>query len=317
MKIPLRDTLNRAPWVWTLVGSLLLWVLIGIIRSTVSLGSLWSNAISASFLAIAALGQMLVITTGSGAIDLSIPSVITLSAFVATEIINGSNANIPEALALVFLIGAVVGLCNGVAVVYLKIPPIIATLAIGNIVTTCYLLYNAHFTAFAISSLLLGLTRNYFLGAPILIFFLVAVGGFAAWILGGLTYGRTLAAVGQSMRAAFLVGVRTNLIVVTTYVISGTVSALAGVLVSARVGGAFLDMGTPYLLQTIGAVVLGGTLIMGGRASILGTIFGSLFLTLVVTTMAIAGLSIGLQRVFEGIIILLVLSLASGRRAEE
>ncbi|MGA2613862.1 MAG: ABC transporter permease [Spirochaetia bacterium] len=313
----LRDRVSRAQWIWTFAGSLLLWVLIGVLRSNLNLTSLWSNAISASFLTIAALGQMFVITTGTGAIDLSIPSVITLTAFVATGTINGSNAHLPEALVLVLLIGAVVGVCNGVSVVYLKIPPIIATLAIGNIVTTCYLLYNANFTAFKISPILLGLTRNYFLGVPLLIYFMAAVCGLAAFVLGGLTFGRALIAVGQSMRAAFLVGVRTNLILITTYVMSGIISALAGVLISARVGGAFLDMGSPYLLQTIGAVVLGGTLILGGRATILGTIFGSLFLTLVVTTMAVAGLSIGLQRVFEGIIIILVLSMASSRRAED
>jgi ribose transport system permease protein len=317
MKGSLRDRVSRAQWIWTFAGSLLLWVLIGVLRSNLNLTSLWSNAISASFLTIAALGQMFVITTGTGAIDLSIPSVITLTAFVATGTINGSNAHLPEALVLVLLIGAVVGVCNGVSVVYLKIPPIIATLAIGNIVTTCYLLYNANFTAFKISPILLGLTRNYFLGVPLLIYFMATVCGLAAFVLGGLTFGRALIAVGQSMRAAFLVGVRTNLILITTYVMSGIISALAGVLISARVGGAFLDMGSPYLLQTIGAVVLGGTLILGGRATILGTIFGSLFLTLVVTAMAVAGLSIGLQRVFEGIIIILVLSMASSRRAED
>ena len=317
MKASLRDRVSRAQWIWTFVGSLLLWILIGVLRSNLNLSSLWSNAISASFLTIAALGQMFVITTGTGAIDLSIPSVITLTAFVATGTINGSDAHLPEALVLVFLIGAVVGLCNGVSVVYLKIPPIIATLAIGNIVTTCYLLYNAHFIAFKISPILLALTRSYFLGVPLLIYFMAAVCGLAALLLGGLTFGRALIAVGQSMKAAFLVGVRTNLILITTYVMSGIISALAGVLISARVGGAFLDMGSPYLLQTIGAVVLGGTLILGGRATILGTIFGSLFLTLVVTTMAVAGLSIGLQRVFEGVIIILVLSMASSRRAED
>jgi ribose transport system permease protein len=317
MKGTLRDTVSKAQWLWTFAGSILLWLLIGIVRSNLNMSSLWSNAISASFLAIAALGQMLVITTGAGAIDLSIPSVITLSAFVATGTINGSNAHLPAAIALVLCIGAVVGLCNGIAVVHLKIPPIIATLAIGNIVTTCYLLYNAQFTAFKISPILLGLTRSYLFGVPLLIYFLAAVCGLAAFVLGGLTFGRSLIAIGQSMRAAFLVGVRTNLIIVTTYVMSGAISGLAGVLISARVGGAFLDMGSPYLLQTIGAVVLGGTLILGGRATILGTIFGSLFLTLVVTAMAVAGLSIGLQRVFEGLIIILVLSVASSRRAED
>lgn len=317
MIVRVRSFLARSQWVWALAGSIILWIVVGVLRSNLNLNSFWSNAISASFLAIAALGQMLVITTGGGAIDLSIPSVITLSAFIATGTISGSDANLLPAVLLVIILGGSVGLVNGLSVIYLRIPPIIATLAVGNIVTTFYLLYNDHFTAFAISPILLALTRRSILGVPLLVIFTVLVGLLIAFVLVRLAFGRSLVAIGQSSRAAHLVGIRTREVVIVTYVLSGMISAIAGVLLSARVGGAFLDMGSSYLLQTIGAVVIGGTLIFGGRASTAGTILGSLFLTLLVTTMAIAGLSIGMQRVFEGVIILIVIAIAGGRRAEE
>ncbi|HBE77958.1 MAG TPA: ABC transporter permease [Firmicutes bacterium] len=317
MNLKIRDFLNKAHWFWTFAGSMLLWIFIGVLRSNLNLNSLLTNAIAASFLAIAAIGQMFVVTTGGGAIDLSIPSVITLSAFIATGMINGSDAYFLPAVLLVMIIGAVIGIFNSIMVVYLKIPPIIATLATGNIVTTGYLLYNEHFTAFSICPILLGLTRGQFLGIPLLIYFLILIAGLVAFVLGCTTYGRSLIAVGQNMKAAYLAGVKTDRTIIIAYIISGVFSGLAGILISARVGGAFLDMGSAYLMQTIGAVVLGGTLIFGGRATMGGTIFGSLFLILLVTAMQIAGLSIGQQRIFEGILIIAVLMLASNRRAEE
>jgi ribose transport system permease protein len=313
----LRERVSRSPWLWPLLGTLALWLGMGVARSSLNLEFLAANGISASFLALAAMGQMLVISSGGGAIDLSIPSVITLSAFVATGTINGADAGIPLALLQVLALGTVVGLCNGLAVVTLRIPPIIATMALGNVVTTGYLLYNEHFTAFHIAPLLLGLARARLLGVPVIAVFLAAVGAGVALLLARVTFGQALLAIGQSSRAANLAGVRTERVLVLTYVLSGAISALAGVLLSARVGGAFLDMGSAYLVQTIGAVVLGGTLIFGGRATTLGTLFGSLFLILLITTMQAGGFSLGLQRIFEGAIIIAVLAAAGGSRAED
>ena len=83
-------------------------------------------------------------------------------------------------------------------------------------------------------------------------------------------------------------------------------------MLGAYVGGAFLEMGQPYLLQSLGAVVLGGTLIAGGAATPIGTLFGSMLLVLVVTTMQIAGLPPGVQDVVQGLVIITVLALAGG-----
>jgi ribose transport system permease protein len=98
------------------------------------------------------------------------------------------------------------------------------------------------------------------------------------------------------------------------YVISGVLAALGGVLLSARVGGAFLEMGNPFLLQSVGAVVVGGSSILGGKATALGTFLGSIFLVMVVTTMQVLRLAGGLQQVAQGILIILVLAVATVKR---
>ncbi|WP_247893804.1 hypothetical protein [Azospirillum endophyticum] len=92
-------------------------------------------------------------------------------------------------------------------------------------------------------------------------------------------------------------------------------AALTGTLLSARAGGAFPDMGSPFLLQSVGAVVLGGTLIFCGSATAAGTLFGSVLLVLIVTTMQIAGLPGGTQEIIQDVVIIAVLAFAGDARS--
>jgi len=309
--------LERAYWIWVFIGCVVMWIAIGVITSSFGFSSLISIGLSASFLIIVALGQMIVITTGRGAIDLSIPSVITLSAFLATGIINGANERLLFGVVMVLAVGAFIGFLNSVLVIYLKIPPIIATLAMGNIVVTLSLLYNKGFSIFKISPLLLDLTRKKFISIPLMIYFMLLIAIIIDFVLRKTTFGRFLIAIGQNIKAAFFSGVKTNLTQVLAYTICGFLASLMGILLSARIGGPFLGMGDSYLLETVGAVVIGGTLIFGGRATVIGTIFGGLFLVLTVTTMQITGLSIGIQQIIKGLLLIVVLTFASGKGISE
>src|SRR3984893_14308829 len=138
--------LKRIPWIWAAVGAFIMWVALGLFAHNLNLESLIATSSNASFLAIVALGQMLVITTGRGAIDLSIPNVITLSAFLSAGMASGSDLHAMYAVPVVLLVGAFIGLVNALTVLFLRIPPIIATLGTGYIITTAILIYNAHFT---------------------------------------------------------------------------------------------------------------------------------------------------------------------------
>ena len=312
----IKSFFKEKQWTYSLIGSIVLWLVIGIVTSRLNIQSLLSNATSAAFLAIAALGQMYVVSCGRGAIDLSIPGVITLTAFLSTGIIDGSNANAFHGILICLAVGAAVGFFNSVSVLFLKIPPLIATLAMGYILGTASLVYNEGFNTFKICPFLTGVAKGRLLGIPWIIIVTICI-AFLAWLLlNRTTYGRGLTAVGQNIEAAHLSGINTNKTQMIAYIISGVCAALAGIFISARVSGAFLGMGDTYLLETVGAVVIGGTLIFGGRSTIVGTLFGCMFLVLIVTAMQVAGLPIGTQNIVKGALIILVLMVATKKQEQ-
>lgn len=303
---------QRNRWIWSLLGVALLWLILSVITSRFSLQSLSGVAISASFLALAGLGQMFVITAGRGNIDLSIPNVLTLSAYLSTILIKGDDGNLWMGVLVAVAIGLVVGVANAVLVLALRIPAIIATLATGYILATASLFANRALVSYGVSPTLKWLTTAKVGALPVIAIIAVLAVIVASLVLGRLVYGRTLSAVGQNSRAAYLAGLKVTRIVAVTFVISAMLASVDGLLLQAYVGGAFLGMGAPYLLQSLGAVVLGGSLIMGGASTALGTLFGCVLLVLIVATMQVAGLPSGMQDIVQGVVVILVLSLAGG-----
>lgn len=302
------------PWVWALLGTLLLWTALSVGAGQMSVGSLSGILASASVLCVVAIGQMFVVTTGNGAVDLSVPNVMTLSGFLATSVINGQDSQLLNGLVVVVLLGSGVGIFNALTINHLRIPPIITTLAVGYILTTGTLVFNRGFRTYAISPFLVSLVSTRIADIPVLLILALAASFLAYLLLHRTVYGRGLAAMGQNSSAADLSGVRVKATRLLAYVISGALAGLGGVLLSARVGGAFLEMGNPFLLQSVGAVVVGGSSILGGKATALGTFLGSIFLVMVVTTMQVLRLAGGLQEVAQGILIILVLALAIVKR---
>jgi ribose transport system permease protein len=303
--------LFEQPWIWAFLGVIVLWILLSIGAGQVNLGNLTGIVASAGLLCVFAIGQMLVVTTGDGAIDLSIPSVITLSAFVLTSVTGGEDARLVPGLLVIAAIGAGVGWINAQIVNRFRIPPIIATLAVGYILTTATLIYNRGFKTYAVSPLLAYVASGRIFGIP-LIFILAGVLTWAtSWLLHTSVYGRKLSAVGQSRRAAHFAGIRVGPTTTVAYVLSGLLAAMGGALLSGRVSGAFLEMGTPFLLQSVGAVVVGGSSILGGKGNAFGTLLGSIFLVMIVTTMQVLRVAGGSQDIVEGLLIILVLAVAT------
>ncbi|MEI9415180.1 ABC transporter permease [Mesorhizobium sp. Cs1321R2N1] len=297
-------------WVWSAIGVLLLWLVLSVVTNRFSLSSLSGIMLSASFLTVIGIGQMFVVTTGRGNIDLSVASVITLSAFVALLTIKGQDANLATGVGAAILLGLAVGGLNSLLVVGLNIPAIIATLATGYVLATATLLSNRAIAGFAISPLLKTLATGRIAGVPIMA--AIAIVGVAAtsFVLRYTVFGQLLSAVGQNRTAARLAAIRNNRVIASAFIISSVLASLNGLLLGAYIGGAFLEMGQPYLLQSIAAVVLGGTLIFGGSASAVGTLFASILLILIVTTMQIVGLPPGAQDIVQGIVVIFVLALA-------
>jgi ribose transport system permease protein len=286
------DWLARNRWLWSFLGVLVLWAILSAVTSRFTLSSLSGVAVTGSFLTLVALGQMAVVTTGGGNIDLSIASVMTLSAYVALIVIDRHDGRIALGLAATLALGLVVGAVNAALVILVRIPAIIATLATGYVLATASLLANRAIPGFVIAPTLRTIATARIERFPIMTLLALAAVVAASYVLNRTAYGRSLSAAGQNAVAA----------------------RLAGVKVERVTAAAFFEMGQPYLLQSLGAVVLGGTLIFGGSGTAVGTLFGAVLLVLIVTTMQIAKLPPGTQDVVEGVVIIAVLALAGGGR---
>jgi ribose transport system permease protein len=298
-------------WIWSAVAVVIFWGVLSVVTDRFSVASLSGILLSASFLSVVGVGQMFVVTAGRGNIDLSIASVVTLSAYVALLTVQGQDANLAWGVLVALVLGIVVGLLNAALVVRLRVPAIIATLATGYILATATLLSNRAMHGFAVSSILKVVAAGKAFGAPIMLIVCLSLIAIAEIVLRLTVYGQVLSAVGQNRTAARLAGINVDRVVTVTFVISGVLASLMGLVLGAYVGGAFLEMGQPYLLQSIAAVVVGGTLIFGGSASAIGVFCASVLLILMVTLMQIMQLPPGSQDMVQGFVVILVLAFAS------
>jgi ribose transport system permease protein len=260
------------------VGVMLLIALTLMLNPGIGVGKyLQSMVVLASFLAVLALGQGAVVI--SGGLDLSVPFTVTLAGVVLTGVTNGSNQAALWAVPFVLGIGATIGVINGIGVSLPRISPLIMTLAMNGILQGTALVYtDGAPTGFAPPAIRWLMTGQMFGIAPV-IFGVVAFVTMASFLMHRTVFGRRLFAVGSNPVAAEYSGVPVRKVLVRTYALSGICSALVGVMLSGFSGQAFNDMGDPYLLTSIAVVVVGGTLMTGGRGNYAGMLGGALLLT--------------------------------------
>lgn len=266
-------------------------------------------------LLLVALGQTLVLIVGG--IDLSVTSVIGLSSITGALLMNhetGWLANhpmaVPAAVLLMLTIGIAVGAFNGFAVAQLKMPAFIVTLAsmIG-------------FSGLAIwvnkSNSIYGLPSGFnILGGNLLVAFVItAICVFVIHlILSSSLLGKWFYAVGHNARAAQISGIPVKSVIIAAYLASGFLAACAGILYTGQSEAGSPVMGQRILLDVIGATVIGGTSLMGGRGKVLWTCFGVLFLKLIDNSLNLLNLSIFTITMVKGGIILLAAFVGSVRQ---
>jgi ribose transport system permease protein len=261
-----------------------------------------SLAVLSCFLAILALGQGVVILTGG--LDLSLPWAITLTAVLLTSMTNGSNAPAIWAIPTALATGALIGLFNGAGVVLLGLPPIVITLATNGIAQGLAEVYcNGTPGGFAPPSLHWLMTGGLWGPTPIVWLMALFVVG-ATLLLARTAFGRRVYAVGNSEWVAYLSGVNVGRTLISAYVLSGLCSALVGILLAGFNGQASLGMGDQYLLPSIAVVVVGGTLITGGRGHYLGMLGGVFLLTALQTLLAGSTLPFAARGIAYGLVLL-------------
>jgi ribose transport system permease protein len=255
-----------------------------------------------SFLAILGLGQGAVIMAGG--LDLSVAWTITFPAIVLTALANGSDGIALWAVPLALLVGALVGLANGILVVGFHLSPIIATLATGSILEGTALVFSGGAPTGSTPPSIVWFVNGRVGGLPPLVWFLFAFVLIATLGLDRSAFGRRLRAVGKNGWVARLSGVRTESVRLAVYVLSGFCAALVGILLAGFTAQAYYDMGKPYLLASIAVVVLGGTSITGGRGHYVGILGGALLFTALSSMLASTSLPEAVRNIIYGFVLL-------------
>src|ERR1700757_74921 len=259
------------------------------------------------FLVVASYGQGLVILLGG--IDLSIGVVMSISGMMIAGLTNGSNEALFWALPITLVTCFAVELISGLGVAFLKIPPFIMTLAMGTTFFGVALGVTAGSSQRTVAPMLQSLMSARLAGIPFPILFI-----FCFLVAGSLLQSRTAAGrkvydICRSMVAARIVGLPVATITVAAYAVSGLCAGLAGILLAGYSSSATLDMGDPFLMPTIAAVVIGGACVTGGRGIYFGTFAGAIFLSVLSTIITMLSLSQGWRNIIQGGIIVIALIL--------
>ncbi len=250
--------------------------------------SLRNLALNASIVAILAVGQTLVIVTRN--VDLSVGSVLGLSAYFAGDLLSGNQGMaLPLVFALGIALGAACGLLNGILVTWGQVPALVVTLG------TLYMFRGLAFlwtdgrqvNAETLPDSFLNLGSDSIAGVPILVLFALVVLVVCGQWLRDYRAGRELYAIGSNPEGARLAGVRSQRRVLTAFVLAGALAGLGGVLFTARFGTVDATAGFGYELTVIAAAVVGGVAIFGGTGSVYGAALGALLLGTITSSLIV------------------------------
>ncbi|WP_051340905.1 ABC transporter permease [Azospirillum halopraeferens] len=301
---------DRALAAWALLLALLL-LFLSIHPRGASGGVLAAWANQGVALAFVAVGQTIVVLTRG--IDLSAGAILALCNCAASALVRGDPAEVALGIAAVCLIGAACGALNGLIVVRGRIQPIVATLATGAILSGVALLVRPTPGGSVDDRLADALTGTVGGVVPVSLL-LLAVLVAAIWgpVRASLT-GRTILAVGSAEPAAYMSGLPVDRAKVAAYALAGLFAAFGGLFLGFQTLSGDPSVGASYTLNSVAAVVLGGTALAGGAGSVAGSIAGALVLRTVGSLIFFTGLDPMAQPLFEGAVLLVAVALGAGR----
>lgn len=256
-------------------------------------------------LALVSLGQTLVIITGG--IDLSMGSMVSLASVLLSGITNGDPTMMWVAIAVVLAVGILVGLINAGASIYLGVHPLIVTLGMGAILQGVTLLY----TQTPIGKMPKGFDEIAYgrvLGLPIGAVFTIVIFILTAIFLRKAPLGRYIYAVGDDATGAQLMGLPRRKVLFFVYAFCGLMASVAAIFLVARLGSGQPYTGQNYTLTSITPVVVGGTLLSGGRGGVMGTLMGVYLVSLLNNLLNFLDLSTHYQLIIQGLIVIIAVS---------
>jgi len=259
------------------------------------------------------VGMTLVILTGG--IDLSVGSILAFSGAIAAGLLkNGISLQSADtfigftftgAILAALLAGGLLGFFNGLMITRFKAPPFVATLAMLTIARGLTMLYTNGYPVTGLGDNFTQLGTGWIAGIPNPVWVALIIILIAMFFIKTSKTGRYIYAIGGNERAAFLSGINIRKVKITVYTLTGILCAIAGLLVTARLDSAQPNAGSGYELDSIAAVVIGGTSLSGGKGSIAGTVAGALIIGVLNNGLVLLDVSPFWQQVIKGFVILL------------
>lgn len=255
-----------------------------------------------SFMTLAALGQTLVFLIAG--IDLSVASLLSAAGILLCSL---SDAGLPFAvcIALVVLACVVIGVCNGIGIASLGIPPLVMTVAMQYILRGATLV-TTNGKPIAISTDALSAWVNQGRLGPVtggILVMLLCVGAIT-WVLYKTRFGREIFFLGSNPAVALMSGVRTKRVTILVYAAAAALTGITGIMLVGYTGTAAVRVGDSYLLPSIAAVLLGGTSPLGGKGNAVRTMIGAFILCNIVSLLTVMQMSEAMRQVTEGLIVL-------------
>ncbi len=289
-------------------GVLLIMILVAttaspVFRSTANL----SNVLRQTAIpGIVAVGQTIAVL--SAGIDLSVGSIVKLTAVLSAGLMQGRTEMMLPVIVMMLIMGCLIGLLNGLVIVGLRVNPFIATLGTFSILRGLALAY----TTSPVGSIPSPMRRFYYglvgwVPYPVIIFAVIFIAAILALRL--TPFGRFIYAIGGDEETARLAGIRVAPVKLSVYVISGLLATIAGLITVSRMGLGDPVVGEGFELDSITAVVLGGTSLFGGRGTLVGTLAGVLILGLINNIMNLLNISVWYQQLIKGVIILVAVGI--------
>lgn len=259
--------------------------------------------LESALIGIVALGQTLVVITGG--IDLSVAWMMTIGAYMVSNLVNSSNANLVWGIPLMLVVTFGLGAINGFCISCLRVPAIVMTLGMNIILQGALVALTQGSPGQSAPPLLLTLGQKNLLGIPYLVIIWIIMTVVVRLALFKMKYGRKLFAIGNNATVAKYSGIRVDNTIILSYAISGMTAGIAGALLAGKVGSCYLAMGDTYQFQSIAAVAIGGTSMLGGKGNYLGTVAGSLTITILLGILVALNLPFGVQTMAYGLIVLI------------
>jgi ribose transport system permease protein len=268
-----------------------------------------------AILGVVAAGQSLVVIGGREGIDLSVGGVVSLSAIIAGNLMNGSDSGIALALVACVATGALFGLFNGIGVTFLRIPPLVMTLGMLGVLQGLLVVIRQGIpSGRAAPGLSNFVSQPFLLGLPGIIWLWILIGLLMAFMLTRTVFGHRIYAIGSNEQAAYMAGVPVRRMRVALFMLSGVFAAIAGVCLLGYSGSSFANVGEQYMLPSIIAVVFGGTPLSGGKGGYTGTMAGAVLLVILQSILTTINIDeSGRQMVFGATLLLLMLFYGRGR----